>query len=83
MAWHTAALIKLRGHQSLACPSSTTVSWDTVASVSDQSVPFVTLDDVPRRIHVDGSGPVTTEDLAWVREHWDTALGLQVLAALV
>jgi hypothetical protein len=77
LAWHTAALIKLQGHHTLVCPGSATISWDTVASITDQSVPFVVLDDVPRQIYVDKSAPVSSAQLDWVREHWDRAIRLR------
>lgn len=77
LAWHTTSLIKLRGHQTIFCPASSSVSWDTVALEANNSVTFLTLDDVPSKISIDDSKPVTTEDLVWVRNNWDRALDLR------
>jgi hypothetical protein len=77
LAWHTAALLKLRGHQTLFCPGSSTVSWDTVAAVLDQSTPFLVLDDVPQQIRVGRLSEISHQDLEWVRDNWQRALNLR------
>ena len=78
IAWHTAALLKLRGHDLLSCPASSTASWDTVAAIDNQSVHFRVLDDVPRQVAlIVGESTVTTADLTWVRDNWDSALRLR------
>jgi len=77
MAWHMAALLKLQGHQTLICPGSATVSWDTIAAVADRSIPFRILDEVPRQILVDHLVPITTDQLTWVREHFERAFRLR------
>jgi hypothetical protein len=77
LAWHTAALLKLRGHQTLFCPGSSTVSWDTVASVLDQSTPFLVLDDVPQQIRIGQLTEISHQDLEWVRDNWQRALNLR------
>lgn len=78
IAWHTVALIKLRGHVSVFCPAAATSSWDTVASISDNSVTFLLLDDVPRRIGLDHRpSEVSVTDVEWVGKYWDCALDLR------
>jgi hypothetical protein len=78
LAWHTAALLRLRGHHLLSCPASSTVSWDTVAAIDNQSVHFRVLDDVPRQVALNvRESTVTAADLTWVRDNWDRALRLR------
>lgn len=77
LAWNTAALIKLRGHQTLVGYCSSTVSWDTVQAITDHSVLFLILDDVPRQLQVDDIRCVSSQDLIWVRENYNRALRLR------
>lgn len=77
MAFHTAALLKLRGFDLLACPASSTVSWDTVAAVSDNTACFRVLDDVPRKISLRQRNEITEPDLIWVRDSYNRALELR------
>ena len=77
LAWHSAAMLKLRGHDTLFCPGSTTVSWDTVSLVDDQSKPFIVQDDVPQQIRSNPCRAITSDDLLWVRRNWEQALRLR------
>ena len=77
MAWHTAALIKLRGHTALFCPALSSVSWDVISAVSDNSVTFGILDDVPRQIAAPSPKPVSLRDVEWAKSVWGTALELR------
>ena len=78
LAWHAAALIKLRGHTSLLCPAISTVSWDVVASFKDGSVVFRMLDDIPRSILlIEDESPLTTADMDWVKTNFKPALKLR------
>lgn len=78
LAWHTAALIKLRGFQMLVCPVSSTVSWDIIAGTPDHSVVFRMLDDVSRSI-IAGMRrySVAISDLQWITNNWERALELR------
>ncbi|HVP42644.1 MAG TPA: hypothetical protein VMS96_04395 [Terriglobales bacterium] len=76
-AWHTAAMIKLRGHTTLCCPSFATRSWDALCAISDNSVTFGILDDVPRQIRGNREAKISVGDLEWVRKYWDAALDLR------
>jgi hypothetical protein len=78
IAWHTAALLKLRGHATLFCPASSTASWDTLGAVSDNSVNFRMLDDVPRQIRLSTAAiPISPEDVKWVDSNFDAAMELR------
>lgn len=77
MAWHLAALVKLGGCDRLSCPASATVSWDVIAAVTDRSIPFELLDDVPRQITVGGDPNLDEGHLNWVREHQMAALEMR------
>jgi hypothetical protein len=79
LAWHAVALLKLGGAWSLSCPSSATVSWDTVSAVATPSVRFRVLDDVPRQIAADIDGPrtISAHEVAWVRGNYLEALKLR------
>lgn len=77
VAWHTAALIKLRQHPNIICPCFATESWDIVSAVTENRIEFGLLDDVPRPIRAPESGPITSDDMAWVDRVWDIALDLR------
>lgn len=77
IAWHTAALIKLRNHITLYCPASASASWDTVSMISDHSVSFGMLDDVSKQIHFQEPAVVSIQDMEWVKSNWEAALGLR------
>ncbi len=78
LAYHTAVLIKLRGPSTILCPTSSSVSWDTVASRPDDSISFVMLDDVPRLVQVsDQVRPVSLEDAEWIGNNFVAALDLR------
>ena len=78
MAWHTAALLKLRGHVTLLCPASSTASWDTLGAIPDNSVNFRMLDDVPRQIRLSTADiPLSPEDVRWVDSNFDAAMELR------
>lgn len=78
LAWHLIALLKLQGIDSLCCPASSSVSWDTVAAVKDQSISFRLLDDIPRHIAIDGpNAELTAKKLAWAGAHYEEAFRLR------
>jgi hypothetical protein len=78
IAWHTAALLKLRGYATLFCPSLSSVSWDAVSAVSDNTINFHMLDDVPRQIvFACEETVISVKDVEWVKSHWNTALELR------
>lgn len=78
ISWHTAALIKLRDHNTLFCPVAADESWDTLCLISDNSVDFQLLDDAPRQITFTKPNKVVTiEDVEWVKSNWDNALDLR------
>jgi hypothetical protein len=77
VAWHTAAMLKLRGHTTLCCPSYATRSWDILCAISDNTVGFGILDDVPRQIRGNRDAKIGARDLEWVRQHWSDALDLR------
>ncbi len=78
LAWHTVALLKLRGCWMLRCPASSTVSWDVVAAYRDRSVLFTLLDDVPKSVQVLGENHrLATSDAEWVAEHFNRSLELR------
>ena len=77
IAFHTAALVKLRGHENLFCPVSATTSWDLVASAGEHSVRFRLLDDVPSQIRVGHPSEIIEADLIWAREYWDQAFRMR------
>ena len=78
IAWHTAALLKLRGYSTLFCPSLSSVSWDTVSAVSDNTIKFHMLDDVPRQIGFRGEDKsISVKDAEWVKSCWNIALDLR------
>jgi hypothetical protein len=77
VAWHTAAMMKLRGHTTLCCPSYATRSWDVLCAISDNSVAFGILDDVPRQIRGNRAAKISAGDLEWVRQYWSSALDLR------
>jgi hypothetical protein len=79
VAWHTAALIKLRQHPNLMCPCFATESWDVISGINDNRVAFGMLDDVPRHVHGIKPGPVTADDMRWVDNMWDVALDLRAI----
>lgn len=77
LAWHIAALLKLRGYSALVCPVSATISWDTIAAAPDHSVCFRMLDDVPRFVSLSNEKTtVSPEDLEWVSQNLDAASNL-------
>src|SRR5947207_2801256 len=61
IAWHAVALLKLINPSNALCPAWASVSWDTISAVSDGSVRFRALDDVPRQIAIESGGPVSSE----------------------
>lgn len=78
LAWHTAALLKLRGHTLLFCPVSCGSSWDTISAISDNSATFTLLDDVSKQIgSASSKTTVSFEDVEWVRSHHLTAFDLR------
>ncbi len=78
LAWHFVALLKLQGFDSLCCPASSSVSWDTVAAVKDQSISFRLLDDITRKIVVDGiNTTLSQKKIAWAGAHYEEALRLR------
>lgn len=78
VAWHAAALIKLRGHTSLFCPVSASISWDIIGAIKDHTVIFRVLDDVPRQIVFQpGNTKVSKEDIQWVKTNWENSLMLR------
>lgn len=78
LAWHFVALIKLQGFTSLFCPVAATSSWDIIAAISDKSVSFFMLDDVPKQLIYSGSlFKVTTKDVEWIINNWEKALNLR------
>lgn len=82
LAWHTAALLKLRGHTVLFCPASCTSSWDTISAISDNSATFRLLDDVSKQIGSPvGRTPISLEDAEWVRSNHLTAFDLRDAAS--
>jgi hypothetical protein len=77
-AYHTAALIKLAGQLNLTCPVSATSSWNTIAAITDHSVHFRMLDDVPRRLGIQKpTRSLSKEDIEWVTVYWESALRLR------
>ena len=77
VAFHTAALIKLRHHPNLTCPCFATASWDVVSAITDNTVNFGMLDDVPRQVRGAELEAVTEEEMRWVDRIWLIALGLR------
>jgi len=77
VAFHTAALIKLRHHPNLKCPCFATASWDVVSAITDNSVDFGMLDDVPRQLPGVEIEAVTEEEMHWVNDVWIAALALR------
>jgi hypothetical protein len=78
IAWHTAALLKLRGYTSLFCPSSSSASWDTISAISDNSIKFQMLDDISKQISfTPQEASISVKDLEWVKLYWNTALDLR------
>ncbi|MEW6047105.1 MAG: hypothetical protein AB1609_11580 [Bacillota bacterium] len=78
LAWHTAAMLKLRGHDGLICPVASTVSWDVVPAIKDRSVRFYLLDDSPRLIVPTAvRSRISNVDMEWTKTHWDSALDLR------
>jgi hypothetical protein len=78
IAWHTVALIKLRGHNTVFCPVAANESWDTQCLISDNSVDFHILDDTPRQITFrKPSSVLIKEDVEWVKSVWSTALSMR------
>lgn len=77
LAWHAAALLKLRGHPGLICPAVASASWDCIAAHTGD-VDFGMLDDVPRRILL-SSAPttITADDVDWLRKNSDAAMALR------
>jgi hypothetical protein len=68
IAWHTAALLKLRGYSSLFCPALSSESWDVVNAISDNSIKFRMLDDIPRQIVFPHEQmTISTDDVKWVK----------------
>ncbi len=77
LAWHTMALLKLRGYINTFCPAAATCSWDVISGQKD-AIEFQVLDDVPRQIRL----PITKtavdlEDIRWVKDYWDNTLTLR------
>lgn len=70
IGWHIAGLIKIRGFSSLFCPASATCSWDLVNCITDQSIDFRLLDDVPKRIIVNDENTLRDEDIGWISRYW-------------
>lgn len=77
LAWHTAALIKLRHHPNLVCPCFASESWDVISGISDNRVRFGILDDVPRQIRGNEIEGITTDDITWVDRIFETAMALR------
>ena len=77
IAWHAAALLKLTAAPALLCPASSTVSWDALSAVRDNSVRFRVLDDAPRRILLDSDNRIGDETARWVSDHLENALYLR------
>lgn len=70
--------MKLQGFDSLSCPASSSISWDTVAAIKDQSITFRLLDDVSRWILADGAnGEISHQQLLWVATHYEQAFQLR------
>jgi len=77
LAWHAAALLKLRGHAGLICPAVASASWDCIAAHAGD-VRFEMLDDVPRRVTPSRAPTtITSDDIAWLRNHSDAAMVLR------
>ncbi len=67
VAWHIAALLKLKSSPTLFCPAAATASWDTICAVSDNSIDFYMLDDVPRQIApMQKEIPIKPETAKWI-----------------
>jgi hypothetical protein len=79
IAWHTAALMKLRQHPNLVCPCFATESWDVISGIAENRVTFGVLDDVPRQVRGVKPQPITLKDIQWVDAVWDTALDLRAV----
>lgn len=78
IAWHTAALMKLRGHSALFAPAFSNASWDTISAINDNCVEFHMLDDVPRHIaFCKAPSVVTVDDMEWVVSNFMTAFSLR------
>jgi len=78
MAWHLAALFKLRGFGNLISPAVASCSWDVVAAKTDGSIDFRILDDVPRQIALPATRTaITMADVDWVSTNAETALELR------
>ena len=67
ITWDLAALLKLRGHRTMFCPAFATASWDTVSAVSDNSIVFSLLDDVPLQIGSRHAPKVSISDAEWAK----------------
>lgn len=77
-AYHTAALFKLKGYSLLFCPSSSSVSWDTISAFSDNSVNFQMLDDIPHQIgFIDDSSTISIENAEWVKNNFTKAFEMR------
>jgi hypothetical protein len=78
VAWHIAAMLKLKSTPTLFCPAAATTSWDIISAFSDNSVNFYMLDDVPKQIAFKfEKAPVSSETVTWTKKHWKTAFELR------
>jgi hypothetical protein len=77
IAWSILSLLKLRSQSNLLCPIYANKSWDTIASIKDNSVIFGILDDIPKRIAHPSLSKVTKEDIAWVQKNLSDSLALR------
>jgi len=77
VAWHMAAMLKLKSTSSLFCPVASTNSWDTISAISDNSVDFYMLDDFARQISLGTRMPISINSTKWVKLYWKTAYELR------
>jgi hypothetical protein len=73
MAWHLAALLRLRSHQ-VHAPVAASVAWDAIARADNGSVEFILLDDVPATISTRTPTRVSGADIAWIDANFMSAL---------
>lgn len=77
VAWHMAAMLKLKSTPALFCPVAATISWDTISAVSDNSVNFYMLDDFPRQISLGSKTLISLNSIKWTKLYWKTAFELR------